>query len=356
MLVYVGSFIEQGTATTGIHVYEMEPSSGELTLIRTATDAGNSFYLTLDARRPVLYSVDAGTSFQGKSGGAVSAFAVDPATGRLSLLNRQFSHGTVPCYASLDPTGGYLLVANYGSGSVAAFPVEADGRLGQATDVAQHTGSGPHVRQEGPHAHFVAPDPTGDHILACDLGADRVVVHRLDATTGRLVLNEQPYAQANPGAGPRHLAFHPTGRHGYVINELDSTVTAFSYDAASGTLQPTQNISTLPRGFIGDNYPAHVMAGPSGRFLYGSNRGHDSIAVFAVDQRTGQITPAGHEPSLGKSPWHFAIDQTGGYLLVANQKSDRVCSFKIDQERGTLEATGHVAELPAPTCVQFGRT
>ncbi len=355
MRVYVGSFIEQGTAT-GIRVFEMEPSSGALTLTQTAIDAGNAFYLTLDPRRPVLYSVDAATGFQGNSGGAVSAFALEPATGRLTLLNRQFSHGTVPCYASVDLTGGYLLVANYGSGSVAAFPLEADGRLGQATDVVQHVGRGPQGRQEGPHAHFVAPDPTGDHILACDLGADRIVVYRLDATTGRLVPNEQPYVQANPGAGPRHLAFHPAGRHGYVINELDSTITAFSYDAACGVMEQTQTVSTLPDGFVGDNYPAHVMVGPSGRFVYGSNRGHDSIPVFAVDQQTGQLTPAGHAPAQGRTPWHFAIDPKGAFLLVANQKSDCIIAFKIDRDSGALEATGHGAELPAPTCVQFGRT
>jgi 6-phosphogluconolactonase len=355
VLVYVGSWTRQDTAT-GIRLCDLDTSSGVLVEREQIEGAGTAFFLTLHPHRPLLFAVDGEERFQGADSGAISAFAVDPATGSLTLLNRQPTHGTLPCYVSVEPTGRYALVANYSSGSAAVFPIEADGRLGEATDVVQHAGSGPHGRQEGPHPHFIAPDPRGECILACDLGIDRVVVYRLDPASGRLRPNDPPAAPVGAGAGPRHLAFSQDGRQVYVIDELDSTLVAFSYAASQGTLQPIHTVSTLPAGFTDENYPAHVLVAPSGRFLYGSNRGHNSIAIFAVQPESGRVTPLGHEPSRGTWPWNFAIDPAGTFMLVANQRSHGVATFRLDPQRGTLQATERLLDIPAPTCVIFGRT
>jgi len=261
----------------------------------------------------------------------------------------------LPCYVSVDPTGRFALAANYSGGSVAVFPIQADGRLGEATDVVQLTGSGPHRRQEGPHPHCIVPDPAGAYVLVCDLGSDRVLVYRLDPASGRLRPNAPPAAPVGAGAGPRHFAFSPDGRHAFVVDELDSTLVAFGYDADQGTLRPLRTVSTLPEGFAGDNLPAHVLVAPSGRYLYASNRGHNSIAVFAVQPETGRVTPLGHEPSRGRGPVSFAIDPAGTFMLVANQGGGSVAAFRLDPGQGTLQATEFRLDVPAPTCVLFGR-
>jgi 6-phosphogluconolactonase len=354
MLVYVGSYTRQDNGA-GIRVCDLDPSSGALSERERVADAGDAFFLALHPQRPLLFAVDGADRFQGTAGGSVSAFAVDPATGSLALLNRQASHGTIPCYVSVDPTGRYALVANYGSGSIAAFPIEADGRLGAASDVVQRAGSGPHARQEGPHPHFIAPDPTGAWVLVCDLGTDQVARYRLDTTTGRLLPSEAPAVAVAAGAGPRHLAFDPSAQFAYVIDELDSTLVACRYEAARGAFDPIQTVSTLPGGFTGENFPAHVLVAPSGRVVYGSNRGHDSIALFTIDPLTGRVTSMGHVPSGGRWPWHFAIDPTGTYLLVANHRSDGVATFQVDQKLGLLQVTAHVLDIPSPICIVFGR-
>jgi 6-phosphogluconolactonase len=356
MFVYVGSYTRQ-QAAAGIGVYRLDQQTGALVERERVEASGDAFFLTEHPHRSLLFAADGAEGSQGEGSGAVSAFAIDPATGHLTLLNRQPSHGTVPCYVSVEPGGRYALVANYGSGSVAVFPIEADGRLAAATDVAERTGRGPHPqRQEGPHPHYAAPDPTGERILVCDLGTDQVLGYHLDAATGRLRPDAAPLLSAGAGAGPRHLTFDPTGRFAYVIDELDSTLVACRYDAAAGALHPLHTVSTLPGGFEGENYPAHVLVAPSGRFVYGSNRGHDSIAIFAVEAATGRLTPLGHEPARGRWPWHFAVDPTGAFLLVANQRSDGVATFRVDREGGTLQATEQTVEVPAPTCILFSRT
>ena len=355
-LVYVGTYTGPGKAE-GIYVYRMDPSTGALAHVQTVSGLNSPTFLALHPRQPFLFAVERQGDSEAMSSGAVSAFAVDPHTGHLTLLNRQPSYGVSPCYVSVHPGGRHVLVANYASGHVAALPIQQDGRLGEATSVVQHEGTGPDSRrQEGPHAHFISPDPAGRFVLACDLGIDKVMVYRLDAASGRLVPNDPPYARVNPGAGPRHLSFHPSGRFVYVINELDSTLSAFGYDGTDGELRKIQTDSTLPDGFTGTNYCAQVVVHPSGGFVYGSNRGHDSIAIFAIDQATGTLTRVGHEPTQGSTPRNFNIDPTGTVLLAANQNSDSIVSFRIDQATGRLTPTGQVTETPAPVCVVFRRT
>ncbi|MGH2367131.1 MAG: lactonase family protein, partial [Chloroflexota bacterium] len=290
--------------------------------------------------------------------GSVSAFAVDSATRHLTLLNRQPSGGAGPCHVSVHPTGRHVFVANYGSGHVAALPIQADGQLGAATDVVQHKGKGPDARrQAGPHAHFITPDPAGRYVLACDLGIDQVLVYRWDGAAGgagKLVPNDPPAAAAPPGAGPRHLAFHPSARFVYVLNEIASTLSAFAYDPERGTLQMLETVSTLPEGFAGRNSTAQIVVHPSGRFVYGSNRGHDSIAIFAIAQDTGKLTALGHESTQGQTPRNFNVDPTGTFLLAANQNTNTIVTFRIEQEKGTLTPTGQVTETPSPVCLVFG--
>jgi 6-phosphogluconolactonase len=330
-------------------VYRFDPATGALTYASTVGGVINPSYLALDPSKRWLYAVNEITSGEG----TVSAFAIDPATKGLIYLNKQNSHGLAPCYVSVDGSGQYALVANYSSGTVCVLPIQDDGRLGAATDVVQHQGSGPTPRQEGPHAHSIIPDPRGRYVFALDLGIDRIMVYHLDLVQGKLGSGEPRWVQVSSGSGPRHLAFHPGGRFAYAINELNSTVTVFAFEDGGEILRELQTISTLPEDFTGENTCADIHVAPSGRFLYGSNRGHDSIAIFAVDGETGELSYVGHEPTQGATPRNFAIDPSGTFLLAANQDTDTVVSFRIDQGSGELSATGHVAEVPTPVCLRF---
>lgn len=353
LLVYVGTYTGPGRAE-GIGLLRLDATTGALTGRDTVRGVENPSFLALHPQRPLLFAVEETGSYQGMASGAVSAFAIDPASGGLRFLNRQATHGAAPCYVSVEPSGQYVLVANYTSGNVAVLPIGPDGSLGTATHVVQHEGRGPHPRrQEGPHAHFISPDPAGAFILACDLGIDKVLVYRLDRAAGRLVPNEVPYGQVASGEGPRHLAFHPGGRFVYVLNEIGSSVSTFAYDGERGTLTHRQTLSTLPPGFAGRSSCAQIVVHPSGRWLYASNRGHDSIALFAIDQESGSLAPLGHEPTQGRTPRNFNIDPSGTYLLAANQESHTIVTFRIDQESGRLVPTGHVVQTPAPVCLVF---
>jgi 6-phosphogluconolactonase len=284
----------------------------------------------------------------------VSAFALDAATGRLTSLSQQPSGGGGPCHVAVDATGKCLLVANYGSGSVAALPIHADGSLGEAVTVLQHTGSGVNPkRQAGPHAHFILPSPDNRFTLDCDLGLDRIFINRLDANAGKLTARETPFAGVAPGSGPRHLVFSTDGGFVYVINEMGGTITVFSYAPANAVMTEIQTVSTLPRGFSSDNTSAEIALHPSGKFLYASNRGHDSIAVFAVNQQTGRLTFVEHQTTQGRVPRHFAIDPTGRWLLAENQASDSVVVFAIDPETGKLKPTGQTVPIGSPVCAVF---
>lgn len=352
MLVYIGTYTRG--ESEGIYVYRLDPASGALEFTGETMEAENPSFLALGPRGRRLYAVGEVEELADEPGGGISAFAIDPTTGGLTFLNQQPSHGAGPCHLSVDATGRFVLAANYGSGSVAVLPIRGDGRLGAATDVVQHRGSSVHPRrQEGPHAHSITPGPGNRYAFAADLGVDKIMIYRLDLAQGKLEPNpNQPWVEIHAGAGPRHFAFHPEGRYAYLINELDSTLTAFAYDAADGTLEELQTISTLPEVYGGENFCADVHVAPSGKFVYGSNRGHDTVVTFAVDEATGELTYLGHESTQGETPRNFAIDPTGAFLLAANQDTDTVVSFRMDRETGELTPTGYVAEVPMPVCVK----
>ncbi len=366
IFVYVGTYTEaaQNGKAEGISVYRMDAASGALAHVRTVAGGPNPSFLAFDPARRFLFAVNETETFAGQPGGGASAFSLDASAGNLTPLNAQPTHGASPCHLCTDPTGRYLLSANYGSGSYAVHPIGADGRLGAASDVVQHTGSGPNSRrQDGPHAHMVTFDLSGRYALLVDLGIDRTLVYRLDTDTGKLSPHEvatasgatqQASAPSAPGAGPRHVAFHPSNRYAYVLNELGCTVDAFTWDATAGTLAPLQTVTTLPAGFTGANTTAEIAVHPSGRFVYASNRGHDSIAIFALDPASGLLTALGNEPTGGKEPRSFAIDPTGTFLLAANQHSGSIVTFRIDPSSGLLAATGAVAHTPTPVCLLFG--
>jgi len=293
-------------------------------------------------------------NYKGPNSGGVSAFSVDHATGKLTFLNEVPSRGADPCYITVDKTGKYVMVANYTGGSVAVFPVLADGKLGEASAFVQHTGKGTDPkRQEGPHAHSIDLSPDNRFAMADDLGLDELLVYKFDSAKGTLAPNDPPFAKLDAGVGPRHFALRRDGKFAYVIAEMGHTVTVFSNDAASGKLKPLQTITTLPKDFTGRNDDAEIQVHPSGKFLYASNRGDDSIAIYAIDKSKGTLTQVGIVHTGGKEPRTFEIDPTGKLLFAANQKSDTIVVFRIDGSTGALAPTGKVLEVGSPVCVKF---
>ncbi len=350
--VYLGTYTRG--ASKGIYRSELDMATGKLAEPVLVAETSNPSFLDIHPARPWLYAVGELYGAGGK-GGAVSAFTIDR-TGNLKLLNQQSSGGAGPCHVSVDRTGRYVLVANYGSGSVACLPIKPDGSLGEATSVIRHVGSSVNPkRQQGPHAHSIYVDGANRFAFAPDLGCDKVFIYRFDAQEGKLTANDPPHAELHPGAGPRHFAFHPNGRLAYVVNELDSTVTVFAYNAERGILKAIQTIGTLPEGFSGDNTTADIHVHPSGDFLYASNRGHDSIAIFAIDPESGKLSRTGHQSTGGRTPRNFGLDPIGVYLLAANQDSHNVVVFRIDRSNGALRPTGVEIKLGAPVCVKFCR-
>jgi 6-phosphogluconolactonase len=362
-LVYVGTYTEPirfGTGKIlqgkgkGIYVHRLDDATGALEPVRVVAGVVNPSYLAFDATRRFLYAVNELKSYEGKPGGSVSAFGVEPTTGDLTLLNVQPTHGTDPCHVLVNTKGTSVFVANFMSGSVCVLPVREDGGLGDASDFLQHQGSGiDPARQAGPHAHSVTLDAANRFACVPDLGLDKLLVYRLDPRRGMLEPNAVPWFKVKPGAGPRHLAFHPAGRVAYLINELDSTVTVLAFDGRRGTFKELQVVPTLPEGFRGESTCADVQVAPSGRYVYGSNRGHDSLVVYRVHPRTGCLTCVGHEPTQGRTPRAFGIDPSGRFLLAANQDTDTVVTFRIHPRTGALQPTGHVTPLPTPVCVKF---
>ena len=352
LLLYVGTYTKG--ESEGIYLYRLNLASGELHHAATTGGVVNPSYLVIEPRRRFLYAVNEVTEFAGKPSGAVSAFSINRKTGALRFINQQPSLGGAPCYLSVDEGSRFVLVANYVGGNVAVLPIQRDGSLGRATDASQYQGSGLNPeRQEGPHAHCILLDRANRYAYACDLGTDKIMIHRFDSKRGKLKANIVPWVQVKPGAGPRHLAFHPGGRYVYVLNELSWTITAFIYDGKQGTLRETQTVATLPEDFAGTNTSADIHLSPSGKFLYASNRGHDSIAVFAVDEATGKLVFVERVPTGGKTPRNFAIDPTGKFLLAANQDSNTVVTFHLDAATGRLTPTGHVAKVPSPVCLKL---
>ncbi len=352
MVVYIGTYT--GARSQGIYLARFDPASGRLSAPKLAAKASNPSFLAIHPNRRFLYAVSETGNFGGKPGGAVGAYSIEAETGRLTLLNQQSSGGAGPCHLALDRTGKWLLTANYGSGSVALLPVQADGALGEPAATIQHQGSSINLqRQEGPHAHFITVDPADHFVLACDLGLDKVLVYRLAPLKGALVLNDPPSAALKASAGPRHLAFHPNGRLVFVISEMGSSLTSFAYDAAGGTLKEVETVSTLPASFSGNSSGAEVQVHPNGKFVYGSNRGHDSIVAFAVDPASGRLSLVGHQFTQGRTPRHFALDPTGHWLLAENQDSDSIVVFQVDAETGRLSPARQQVRVGSPVCIQF---
>ncbi|MFZ0961576.1 MAG: lactonase family protein [Terriglobia bacterium] len=351
-LVYVGTYT--GPQSRGIYLFKLSTATGELTPLGLAAKANDPSFLAIHPNHKYLYAVNEIANYGGQRSGSVSAFSIDPKTGKLSLLNEVISGGPGPCHVSIDHTGKYVFVANYDVGSVAAFPILADGRLGKATAFLPHTGHSVNPqRQEGPHGHSIYASPDNRFVLSADLGTDQVYVYRFDATRGTLTPNDPPSAAVPPGTGPRHIAFSANGTFVYVIEEMGSSLTTFSYDAARGVLHPLKTISTLPSDFKGSSTCAELELHPNGKFLYGSNRGHDSITVFALDPASGLPAPIEYVKTQGRTPRNFAIDPTGSYLIAANQDSNTLAVFRIDAQTGRLTPTRQTLHVHAPVCVVF---
>jgi 6-phosphogluconolactonase len=350
--LYIGTYTAPAKSK-GIYFLDMDLKTGALSKPTLAAETVNPSFLAIHPSHRFLYAVDEIADFQGKKSGAVSAFTIDK-DGTLKHLNRQSSKGAGPCFVVVDKAGKHVLAANYGGGSAVVLPIDDDGKLGEWTGFTQHKGHGVNKeRQEGPHAHSINLDKANRFAFVCDLGLDEVFVYRYDAAKGSLSANEPPGTAVANNSGPRHFAWHPDGKHAYAINEMSCTVTAFDYDASKGTLKVIQTISTLRGKFKAGYSTAEVQVHPSGKFLYGSNRGHDSIAVFAIDRATGKLTRQANVPTGGKTPRNFGLDPTGKYLVAANQDSDSLVVFAIDQETGHLSPTGHRAMVPMPVCVKF---
>jgi 6-phosphogluconolactonase len=351
--VYIGTYTAAGPeGSRGIYRFDLDATTGQATEPVLAAETVNPSFLAVHPSRRFLYAVGEVMQYEGQRTGSVAAFEIDPASGNLKKLNAQSSRGTGPCHLVVDPPGRHVLVANYGGGSVAALPIESDGRLGASTGFVQHEGPSRvnPQRQEAPHAHSINLGPDGSLAFAADLGADRIFIYAFDGRAGTLDPHDPPFASTPPGGGPRHFAFHPSGKFAYTNNELTSSVTAFEW--RGGSLKPMQTISTLPHEHAG-NTTAEIVVHPGGRFLYVSNRGHDSLAAFRIDERTGQLTALGHTPTGGRVPRNFAIEPGGRWLIAANQESGSIVIFRVDRGTGALEPTGQTLSIPRPVCVRF---
>jgi 6-phosphogluconolactonase len=350
--LFVGTYT--GKSSKGIYRFEMDPATGKLSKRALAAEVVNPSFLAIAPDHRHLYAVGEIDNFEGKKVGAISAFAIDAKTGDLTLLNQESSGGSGPCHLVVDKKGKHVLAANYGGGSACVVPIGDDGRVGKATAFVQHHGAGSNPqRQEAPHAHSINLDAANRFAVVADLGLDQLLVYHYDAAKGKLTPNDPPATTQPAGAGPRHFAFHPDGRHAYAINEMNMTVTALQYDGDHGILKPFQTISTLPGKTMEGYSTAEVQVHPSGKFLYGSNRGHNSIAVFRIEPGTGKLTEVGNQGKGIKTPRNFGIDPAGKFLVVANQDGDGLVVFRIDPKTGMLGETGIRAEVPSPVCVKM---
>lgn len=339
-----------GKLAKGIYRSEFDPATGSLSKPELAAEIGSPGFLAFHPNGKFLYCV-ATVNVNGKSGGGVAAYALDAKTGKLTLLNQQLAKGNGPCHINIDPTGKTAIIANYGSGSTDGFQIGEDGKLKECSIHIQHEGKGGNpARQAGPHAHSVNMTKDGRFAVVADLGIDKLLVFKLDAATGKLESNTE--CATAPGAGPRHFAFHPNGKMAFVINELDSTLSSLSFDSAKGELKTLKTVSTLPNPVKG-NSTAEVVVHPSGKFVYGSNRGHNSIAAFKLDETTGDLTLIGHGTEGVNTPRNFNIDPTGQFMIVGSQGSNQVVMFKIDQETGALKPHGTPIEVGTPICIRF---
>lgn len=332
----------------GISVARFNPQTGALTGLRLDIEAAQPGFFVIHPDGLHLYACDSG------SAGGICAYAIDPKSANLTWLNRMPSGGDDPSYVCLDQTGRFVLLANYNSGSIAAFALKPDGSIGARTAFVQHTGRSVNPdRQTHAHAHSIIVDPSNRFALAADLGVDKLFVYRFDQQTGALTPNDPPFVTISAGSGPRHVTFHPNGRWAYLINEMACTVTAFNWDSSRGALTEFQTISTLPAGFKGASTCAEVQVHPNGKFLYGSNRGHNSITVFSIDPASGRLTPVEHVPTRGKTPRNFAFDPAGNWIICTNQDSNTAVVFRVDNVSGRLTQTGEPVPVPFPFCERF---
>ena len=353
LTVFIGTSASPNSQ--GIYFTRMNPKTGELSAPQLAGEAKNPNFLAFHPSNKFLYACAELTDAEGTKSGGVSAFSIDGSTGKLKLLNQQSSGGRGPCYVSVDKTGKNVFVANYGSGGIACLPIGDDGTLREPSAVVQHEGGSKVVekRQDGPHAHWINTDPGNRFVLATDLGLDKVMVYKFDPAKGALASNDPPAGIAPPGGGPRHVAWHPSGKIAYVNNEMGNSVTAFHYDADRGAMTEFQTVPSLPADYKQPgNTTAEIVVHPNGKFLYTSNRGHNSIALVAVAE-DGKLTPRGHTSTQGETPRNFVIDPSGRYLLAANQKTGSIVVFRINQESGELTPTGSKIDVPAPVCLRF---
>ena len=361
MLVYVGTYTKPDLAVPenvsgrgeGIYVYRLDEESGGMNFL-AKTKTVNPSYLAFHPSRNFLYAVNELSLYESQHSGTVSAFAVDCKSGQLEFLNKCLTHGTDPCYVAVDKIGRWVSVTNYSSGSVCVMPVLPDGRLGEASDFLQHVGKGfDQSRQEGPHTHSISIDKSNRFAFVADLGLDKLMVYRFDQVRGMMEPNEMPWIKMKPGSGPRHMAFHPREKFAYVINELNSTLSVLGYDSRLGKLKELQVVPTVPNNFKGENTCADVHITPSGAFVYGSNRGHDSIVIYKAHSLSGKLTYVDCESTRGRTPRSFAIDSTGRFLIVANQDSDSIVIFRINSRTGKLAQAGQIVQVPSPVCVKF---
>lgn len=363
-LVYVGTYSEPirfGTGQLlegkgkGIYSFRFDPATGTLSPHGLTEGVRNASYLCFDKDRRHLYCVNEMKEWNGQFGGGLSAYAIDQETGALTFLNAKPSKGTDPCHIILDRTGQYVFVANFASGSIIGYRIEADGSLGEEVAFVQHEGSSVDPkRQTGPHSHATEFDRDGNFAYVPELGLDKVMIYALDKKTGAVTPAQQPWVKVAPGAGPRQLVMHPTADFAYLINELNCTMTAYAHDRATGALTELQTLPTLPaEGFDGHNSCAEVQITPDGKFLYGSNRGHNSLVIYALDAKTGLMTVVGHESTRGSIPRNFEVGPTGRFLIAANQDTNNLVPFRLDPETGKLEAVGQSIEAGTPICVRF---
>ena len=351
-LVYVGTYTDKGSK--GIYAYRFDPVTGASDAIGLVAETSNPSFLAVDPNHKFLYAVNEIDSFNGSHSGAISVFAVDRATGRLNFLQQVSSLGADPAHVSLDKTGKYLLVANYTSGNIAVFPIEKDGRLGPRSAFVQHAGSSVNKdRQAGPHAHAIEASNDNQFVLTADLGLDKLLVYRFNPKTGSLAPNDPAFAKLTAGSGPRHFTIAPSGKFVYLVNEMASTITAFAFPPATGKLQEQQTISTLSADFKGENTTAEIEVDAQGKFLYASNRGDDSIAVFGIDPGNGKLSFVERVLTGGKTPRHFTLDPTGKWLFAANQDSNSITIFSVGSKNGHLTASSHALQVATPVCVVF---
>jgi len=352
MIVYLGTYT--GQSSKGIYATRLDSGTGKLAPPQLVAELKNPSFLAIHPSQRYLYAIAEIDEFKGQKAGGVAAYAIDPATAKLTLINQQSTGGPGPAFVGVDGSGKIAMVANYGGGSVESLPIKDDGSLGEPASFFQHEGSSVDpARQKEPHAHSINATPDDKYAVAADLGLDKLLVYKLDTATGKMSPNDPPFAKTPPGGGPRHLAFAPDGKFAYLVNEMGCSVTVFSYDGSRGVLTQVQTVSALP----GEKSPkysgAEVQVHPSGKFVYASIRGLDVIAIFRVDQATGKLTPAGHQSSGGKTPRNFRIDPTGTFLLAANQGTGNVVSMRIDPNTGALTPTGSAIDVGSACCVKF---